>query len=762
MTGFLTSARQFGTAQLQRVQLAMLPRLLQGAGVRAQVTKLLADRNVDSVLIVTTEGFVRRHTIEPLVAQMRQYGIAPVVFSDVKPDPDIECIVRAADKYRHNGCRAIVALGGGSVIDCAKVVGALVVNPKRDVHALMGTMRVRAKTPFLVAIPTTAGTGSEVTAAAVVTDPEQRRKFVISDLALIPDVAVLDPELLVGLSPEMTAYTGMDALTHAVEAYTNRFGSAAARRYAKQAVALIFEYLKPSYDDGANLEYREKMLVASYYAGIAFTNAMVGYVHALAHGIGGRYHVQHGLANAVLLPIVMQEYGTAAEPRLAELAEVAGISDGSPHERAQCFIQRIRELNAQVGIPSTLQEIRAADIAELAFAAEEEGNPAYPVPVAWQDYMFKKVLLIAAGAFEQKAIDSVYVGAAGQVRIEKPGPLLDDKGRLATPGWATAPLLAYDRSRIAASPLRIKEWDYYLVNDGDYAVALTIGDMGYAAMISASLVDFANKTFVTESTLGVMPLGKLRLPATSAMGTTRYADKRVKMSFEVVDRTRLLSVEFANFKDGQALRAEIVLDDEPQDSMVIATPWADDARAFYYNQKIIAMRAMGSFTLGSLHHTFNPSASFGLLDWGRGVWTRDNTWYWMAAQGAQDGHRIGFNLGYGFGDTTAASENMFFLNGVAHKLGRVDFGIPVRNALATKVEERFDLMKPWHFTDDAGRLDLTFMPEIDRYDYIDLKAVISDQHQVFGRFDGFVVLDDGTKFKIVGLRGAAEAVHNRY
>ena len=222
MSELLTRIGQFATAQAQRVKTAITPRLMQGAGIFARVPDMLADRGIDTVLVVTTEGFVRRGTIDSLVLKLRERGVVPIVFSDVDPDPDIECIVRAADKYRHNSCQAIVAIGGGSAIDCAKVVGALAVNPKRDIRSLMGTMHVRAKTPFLVAVPTTAGTGSEVTADAVVTDTERKRKYTISDLALVPDVAVLDPELLVGLPPAMTAYTGMDALAHAVEAYTAR------------------------------------------------------------------------------------------------------------------------------------------------------------------------------------------------------------------------------------------------------------------------------------------------------------------------------------------------------------------------------------------------------------------------------------------------------------------------------------------------------------------------------------------------------------
>ena len=348
-----------------------------------------------------------------------------------------------------------------------------------------------------------------------------------------------------------------------------------------------------------------------------------------------------------------------------------------------------------------------------------------------------------------------------QNRSTEAGPLLTTDGTLATCGWSTQPLLAYDRAAIRTSPLRIKEWDYYLVHDDEYALAFTISDLGYAALVSASLIGFSDNSYITESTLGVLPLGRLNMPATAEFGLSSYQDKRVSMSFEVANGMRYLRTEFKDFVAGQALVAEIVLDQEPTDRMVIATPWAEDPLAFYYNQKVVGMRAVGTFTLGTLTHHFAEDSSLGLLDWGRGVWTRDNTWYWAVAQGHANGHLIGFNLGYGFGDTSAASENMFFLDGVAHKLDRVDFGIPVRS-VSTTIGERFDLMSPWHITDNEGRLDLHFTPQIDRADYIDLKLVVSDQHQVFGTLDGWVVLDNGEKLEIKGLRGSAEAVHNVY
>ena len=441
--------------------------------------------------------------------------------------------------------------------------------------------------------------------------------------------------------------------------------------------------------------------------------------------------------------------------------------------------------------------------------AEKEGNPAYPVPVIWNYSTFQKVLRAvtpsarsadvegrsddaATGAGVAGEIASKDAGAeagdngsgqgsaengvdgsvpsdtaaSSQVRITKPGPLLDDEGRLTQLGYATSLMLDYNRKRIKASPLRIKEWDYYLINDDEFALALTIGDMGYAALVSASLLDFTQGTFTTQSTMDLLPLGKLGLPHTSVFGVTSYQDKRASMSFEVADGMRMLSVTFDDFLDGQTLQAECVLDQEPRDSMVIATPWAEDGTAFYYNQKIVGMRAIGTVKLGDLSHDFAEESSFGLLDWGRGVWTHDNTWYWSAAQGRQGEHLVGFNLGYGFGDTSAASENMLFVDGVAHKLGRIDFGISERNTKSRSrnrsIADRYDLMTPWHMTDDEGRVDLTFTPQIDRCDYMDFKVVASDQHQVFGLFNGFFVLDDGSKFVIDGLRGFAEVVHNVY
>lgn len=356
-------------------------------------------------------------------------------------------------------------------------------------------------------------------------------------------------------------------------------------------------------------------------------------------------------------------------------------------------------------------------------------------------------------------------------RIETVGPLHRADGSLAEPGYATSLLLNYNRFKVRAPKHRIKEWDYYLVNDDEYAVALTVGDLGYMGLISASVVDLVECWYKTSSVITPLPMGRFSLPERSTEGVTEFKNNRVHLRFEVKEGTRTLRARFDRFDGDEPLHIDAVLDEEPRDSMVIATPWAEDPKAFYYNQKIVGMRAQGSFRKGLTVHGFRPDDSFGLLDWGRGVWTRDNTWFWAVAQGWQDGrgnrtvgsHRFGLNFGYGFGDTSAASENMAFVDGVAHKLGRVDFGIIDRAGAAEKnVERRFDLMAPWHMTDDEGRLDLVFTPSVDRKDYINLALVITDQHQVFGTLSGKVVLDDGSEFIVEGLHGSAEVVRNKY
>ncbi len=341
--------------------------------------------------------------------------------------------------------------------------------------------------------------------------------------------------------------------------------------------------------------------------------------------------------------------------------------------------------------------------------------------------------------------------------IEKTGALLDEQGRLREAGYALRPPFEYAHDRIAAPSWRIKDWDYYLVNDDHYAVALTFSDLGYIGLISAAIMDFDAAHSITASELVLVPMGRMGLPASSDEGDIHWHNKRCRVSFVHTPVGRRLSFALKEFSEGRDFEAELLLTDEPRDSMVIATPWEENDTAFYYNRKIVGMRAQGGIRWGEKLHEFDPACSFGLLDWGRGVWTYDNTWYWSAAQGRQHDHVVGFNLGYGFGDTSAASENMVFVDGIAHKLGRVQFHIP-RNGAGDK-----EYLLPWRMADEDGRLELNFEPTLDRSDLIDVAHVVmSDQHQVFGLFSGRVVLDDGTVLELDGLRGFAEDVHNRY
>ncbi len=310
-----------------------------------------------------------------------------------------------------------------------------------------------------------------------------------------------------------------------------------------------------------------------------------------------------------------------------------------------------------------------------------------------------------------------------QHEIQNPAPLLNDDGSLYEAGYAKYPILVYDRSQIKAGRLRIKEWDYYLIQNDRYAVALTCDDNSYMS---------------------------------SEYGDAVYSSRRVKLSFTHEDGARRLKVVFKRVLKKQDFECDFVLTDEPRDSMVIATPFEKDKKAFYYNQKIIAMRASGTVWHNGKKYKFTPGNSFGLLDWGRGVWTYDNTWYWSAAQGTVNGKRFGFNLGYGFGDTSAASENMLFTDGAAHKLEQVRFEIP----LDEKGKERYT--DPWRFTSSDGRLELDFVPIIDRKNKTSLGIIMSDQHQVFGRFSGKVILDGGEELVIENLLGFAEKVRNKW
>ena len=340
--------------------------------------------------------------------------------------------------------------------------------------------------------------------------------------------------------------------------------------------------------------------------------------------------------------------------------------------------------------------------------------------------------------------------------IRTPGPLLDARGRLREPGWARTLVFSYDRKAVAAPRWRIKEWDYYCVLAEEHGLCLTVADLGYMGLVSATVLDFAKRREVSDAVMPLAPMGSFALPSTSASGVVDYRKGPLRLRFESEDGKRRLSVRWPGFARGQGLEAEIALEElPPRESMVIATPFHGAPHAFYYNQKVNCQEASGQCRLGGVTRSFTKGRAFGVLDWGRGVWTWKNTWLWGSASGrarlAGEDVRFGFNLGYGFGDTTAAGENMVFVDGAAHKVGRLDIALDDGNYLA-----------PWRARSRDGRLDLTLSPELDRHAATDFVVLASIQHQVFGRWDGTVTLADGRVVEVRGLRGFCEKVRNRW
>ena len=370
-----------------------MPEYIEGPGKTAQLGSFLKEKGINDVLVVTGTGMVRRGQVQPMLDGFQENGIRFFLQTYSTTDPTSEDVEAGYEAYRQNHCKAIVALGGGSRIDCAKAIAARLVRPRKSVAQLQGLLRVRRRIPTFVAIPTTAGAGSETTVAAVITDSATHRKASINDPALIPKYAVLDPALTVDLPPHTTAITGMDALAHAVEAYTNHtYNTKLENRLAKESVRLIYHNILTAFADGSNLEARQNMQRAAFYAGRAFTRGCVGYVHAIGHTLGSLYGVPHGLAMAVLLPRVMKQYGPAAHKRLAELADVCGIGGNSQAEKADGFLRWIEEANAAMGLPDHLNVIRENDVNQMIVWAKKEANPLYPVPVIWADEDFRRLI----------------------------------------------------------------------------------------------------------------------------------------------------------------------------------------------------------------------------------------------------------------------------------------------------------------------------------------------------------------------------------
>ena len=355
------------------------PEILQNV---SDVPPLLQKKGVTSVLLVA-DGFLRKAgSTAPLETQLAESGIRCAVYDGTKPNPTVHNVEEARAIYEKEHCEALIAFGGGSSMDCAKAVGARIAYPKKTVNQLGGLLKGWRKIPTLIAIPTTAGTGSEVTVTAVITDSEKKHKYTMNNFTMIPSYAVLDPEVTFTLPPHLTATTGMDALTHAVEAYIGRSTTKQTRTLSLEVAKLIFANVETAYREGENRQARGNMLLAAYKAGLAFSKSYVGYIHAVAHSLGGQYNIPHGLANAVLMPIVLEDYGPCVYKKLHRLGVAAGVASESdtPEAGAKKFIRAIRELNARMGIPATLSGIREEDIPTMAKHAAKEANPLYPVP----------------------------------------------------------------------------------------------------------------------------------------------------------------------------------------------------------------------------------------------------------------------------------------------------------------------------------------------------------------------------------------------
>ena len=345
-----------------------------------------------------------------------------------------------------------------------------------------------------------------------------------------------------------------------------------------------------------------------------------------------------------------------------------------------------------------------------------------------------------------------------QHEITSPQRLLNADGNIAEPGFAKKLYWKYDRNDIKASKMRIKEWDYYYIGTQDYGLCLTVSDVGYVSSLSVSLLKFGNEPFqINDSELGILPLGKVNMPATSEIGDVSTKAGTFDVTFNNDGNKRHLFGIYENYNNsGKTLTFDVVLYDTPEESMVIATPFDKD-KHFYYNQKINCMKAEGFVKFDDIDWKFNEeNKALATLDWGRGVWTYDNTWYWGSGQMVlDDGNIFGFNIGYGFGNTSAASENMLFYNGKSHKLDQITFNIPYRNG-------EYYYTEPWTFTSNDGRFEMSFKPVIDRVAPIDLKVICMIPHQVFGLMSGKAVLDDGTVIEIKDKMVFAERVHNKW
>lgn len=347
-----------------------------------EIPDLLLKMNIKSAMLVTDAGIRGFGITKPLEDLLKKNKINLAVYDKTRANPTVQNVEEAREQYLNEKCECLIAFGGGSAMDCAKALGARIAYPKKSLNQLKGLLKVIRKIPTLIAIPTTAGTGSETTLAAVITDSEKQHKYTLMDFTFIPSYAVLDPTVTFTLPPHLTSTTGMDALTHAVEAFIGRSTTRETRAKALEATKLVFENIERAYKNGKDTEARANMLKAAYLAGIAFSKSYVGYIHAIAHSLGGQYNIPHGLANAVIMPYVLEEYGSSVYQKLHKLAVVAGVSEkNEPYKKsAEKFIEAIKKLNKNMNIPEKIENVKKEDVALMAAHADKEANPLYPVP----------------------------------------------------------------------------------------------------------------------------------------------------------------------------------------------------------------------------------------------------------------------------------------------------------------------------------------------------------------------------------------------
>lgn len=362
---------------------------------QSKIGDKLKELNINKVLIVTDKGIVKVGLLESLVSLLKEKDINIFIYDGTIANPTSDNVEEARSLYLKNECRAIIALGGGSVIDLAKAMGARVVKPNKSVEKMKGLFKVCRKLPPLFVIPTTAGTGSEVTVTSVITDSKTHHKYLINDFSLIPHYAILDCKVTLGLPKHITSTTGMDALTHAIEAFIGNTRTKETKKMSKEATRLIVKSLKTCYIEPSNMEARKDMLYASHYAGIAFTKAYVGYVHAIAHTLGGKYGVAHGLANSVILPVVLEKYGKKVYKKLAILSRYSNIANANDNDEiaSKKFIEWIKRSNKEMEIPTYIKELEKDDIDSLVSIALKEANPLYPVPVLMDKNELKEIYL---------------------------------------------------------------------------------------------------------------------------------------------------------------------------------------------------------------------------------------------------------------------------------------------------------------------------------------------------------------------------------